>query len=118
MAAASNWFGGAYLFHADVPTLSNDFATALVNGNFAFATGNPNTSIVSTSLVNTGLWVHVAATRVKATGAISIFVNGVLEASGTSTNTGPLDGSNTASLGPPSNGAAFYFTGDLDEVRA
>ena len=27
--------------------------------------------------------------------------------SGTSTNTGPLDGSNTAALGPPSNGAAF-----------
>jgi Concanavalin A-like lectin/glucanases superfamily len=59
-----------------------------------FASGSPVVTLVSTtSIINDGLWHHVAFTREGTT--CRIFLDGVLEASGTqsgapSTNTGPL----------------------------
>ena len=52
----------------DVPGNANDFGTALVGGKFGFGTGNPDTTILSTTSINDGAWHHCVATRQQATG--------------------------------------------------
>ena len=71
----SDFYGGDGLIYADVPGLTNDFGTAILNNRFAFGTGGANDiTIQSTSTVTTGDWVYVAAVR--AGSIISVYVNG------------------------------------------
>jgi hypothetical protein len=112
----NNFFEGSGLIYADVPGKANDFGSSLINGRFAFGVGNPDTTIVSTSTVNTGQWVHVAATRKMSTGEIQVFVNGTMEASLIVAQTSSLNASVSMSLGANVNDAR-YFTGSMDEVR-
>jgi len=83
---------------------------------YSHNTGTWNT-VVSTSNVNDGKWYHVAVTHEQATGTVSLYVNGVLEATSTlayaAANVGYnrvggsyVDGTNTADL----------FDGELDDV--
>lgn len=66
-----NFYDGNGLIYADLPGgYGNDFGTSILNGKFAFGTGNPDTTIQSTTTVATGMWVHVAAVRVRSTGTI------------------------------------------------
>jgi hypothetical protein len=114
-SGGSQFFEGAGLMYADVGGINNDFGTSILNGKFAFGTGNPDITITSTTTVSTGQWFHVAAVRKQSTGLIQIYVNGVLEAQ---TNTG------TQALNAPGQiimGAnvidSRYYTGTLDEMR-
>jgi hypothetical protein len=112
----TNFFEGSGLIYADVPGKANDFGSSLLNGKFAFGVGNPDTTIVSSSTVNTGQWVHVAATRKMSTGEIQVFVNGTMEASQVVAQTSSLNASVSMSLGANVNDNR-YFTGTMDEVR-
>ena len=78
-----NWYNGVGLVDGDVPGMRDDFGTALVGNVFSFGVGNPDVSIKSTTAINDGRWHHVAAVRSRKTGAIQVFVDGKLEASGT-----------------------------------
>jgi hypothetical protein len=90
----------------------------VVGTKLAFETGpggNPNT--FSNRDVVTGEWVHVAVTRADSSSEVAIFVNGLLDATGShagDTNVGsnPLIviGANTLD--------SRYFKGLIDEVRA
>jgi hypothetical protein len=112
----TNFFEGSGLIYADVPGKANDFGSSLLNGKFAFGVGNPDTTIVSTTTVNTGQWMHVAATRKMSTGEIQVFVNGTMEASQVVAQTSSLNASVSMSLGANVNDNR-YFTGTMDEVR-
>lgn len=112
-AGTPQWYNGAGLVDGDVPFTANDFGTALVGGKFAFGVGNPDTTILSTSLINDGAWHHCVATRQEATGTISVYVDGHLQSTGTGTR-------NT--LSAPANlhfgvTGGNYFNGRLDEVK-
>jgi len=62
-------------------------------GKLMFGTGSPNVTITSPSTYNDGNWHNVIATRTKATGALRMYVDGILVASGTGgTNTLNLPG--------------------------
>jgi hypothetical protein len=69
------------LFYADVAGVRDDFGVAILNNRLAFGTGNVETTVIGSTPLNTGEWIHVAAVREQATGTIRIYVNGVLEGS-------------------------------------
>ena len=114
-AGAGQWYEGAGLVDGDSPGDANDFGTALIGGSFAFGVGNPNTTILSTTPINDGYWHQCVATRVQASGAISLYVDGNLEATGVG-NENALNASAKLLFGAIGSGGGF-FDGSLDEVR-
>ena len=112
---ATNWYDGAGLVDGDYPGSANDFGTALVGGKFAFGVGNPDTTIASSSSINDGAWHQCVSTRVQATGAMSIYVDGVLQATGTG-NMNLLTASAHLQFGQIASGGG-YFSGSLDEIQ-
>jgi hypothetical protein len=102
--------------HADVPGSANDFGVTLrSDGRIVAGVGTPDVSVVSSSSGhNDGAWHHVVFTRVRASGAMPLYVDGV--PAGTATGS-------TASLTSPTSivlgrlaGGWNSFAGALDEV--
>ena len=116
--SGTNFFDGPAVFHSDTSGTNNDFGSSILNKKFAFGTGNPDTAVISTSDVADGQWVHIAAVRVKSTGTVSVFVNGIQEARRRQAlNTGPLNANPSMDIGANVLDARF-FNGLIDEVRA
>jgi hypothetical protein len=118
----TNYPEGNGVFYADKGMNGNDFGSSVLGGKFAFGVGNSATAttmttLLSTTDVTTGQWVHVAATRRMSTGEIQIFVNGVMEAKSTvATQKNSLNGQPVMTIG--GNTVDFhYFVGQIDEVR-
>lgn len=113
--AGAGPYVGTPLVYADVPKVTtDDFGAALLNDKFQLTIGNPDTPVKSTSKVTTDTWVHVAATRTRATGIVLVFVNGVLEGVGTG-NTNALSASPTMSVGGRAD--RDFFVGQMSELR-
>jgi hypothetical protein len=115
-ASGTQWWSGKGLVDGEVAGSTTDWGTAVLNGKFAFGVGNPDTTISSATTVNDGVWHHLAASR-DAGGGLRIYVDGVLE----NTGTGPT-GSRTAMpalrIGGIQTGASGGFLdGTMDEVR-
>ena len=113
--AGAQWWNGNGLVDGEVPGAAADFGTALVGTKVAFGIGNPDTTIMSTSAVNDGAWHHVAVTRNGASGAMQLYLDGALQASGTGA-TATRSAPTTLRLGSIQTGFG-YFNGSLDEVR-
>jgi predicted alpha-1,6-mannanase (GH76 family) len=114
-AGTPQWYNGVGLVDGDMPFNSNDFGTALVGGKFAFGIGNPDVTIQSTSSINDGDWHLCVATREQSSGAIKVYVDGLLQAIGTGTKN-TLSASTRLLFGAISSGG-HYFSGSLDEVK-
>lgn len=86
-----------------------------VSGNVGITVGDEDTTKSSTP-VNNNVWRHVVLTRNAANGAYQIFIDGSLNASGTSTS-GTISNS-FSSIGriEDNGGSPEYFDGQLDEV--
>ncbi len=112
-AGTPQWYNGAGLVDADVAFTANDFGTALVGGKFGFGVGNPDTTIISTTSINDGVWHHCVATRQEATGVMSVYVDGNFQATGTATKNTL---SSPAQLKFGTTGGN-YLNGSLDDVR-
>jgi hypothetical protein len=112
----TNFYEGNGLIYADVGGTANDFGSSILSGKFAFGVGNPDTTIISTTTVTNGQWVHVAATRLKSTGEIQVFVNGQLESSKIVAQTASLTAQSLMTIGANSIDGK-YFNGVIDEVR-
>ena len=109
------WWQGDGLVDGDHAGVANDFGTALSGAKFAFGVGNPDTTIVSGSSVNDGAWHECVATRVQSTGALNLYVDGNLQATGTG-NTKSLTASAFLRFGEILSGGGF-FNGSLDEIK-
>jgi Concanavalin A-like lectin/glucanases superfamily len=113
--SGTQWWQGKGLVDGEVSGSAADWGTVLLAGKFAFGVGNPDTTISSTVSINDGTWHHVAATRNSTSGAMNVYVDGILRGSGT----GPT-GSRTA---PPNlriggiQAGAGFLTGTIDDVR-
>lgn len=85
-ADASDYYTGDVLVGYSVPGTTNDLAMSLGQYGYILAgTGNPNTTIngdVKSSIMD-GRWHHVVFTRTKATGTLTLYVDGVSVATGT-----------------------------------
>jgi hypothetical protein len=112
--AGSNFYDGLGVIYADVAGSANDFGTSILNGKLAF--GTVDLTIQSTSTVTTGVWVHVAAVRVQASGTMRVLVNGTQEAQTTSGSTAQLNAPSTINFGGNTIDNR-YFKGTMDEVR-
>jgi Concanavalin A-like lectin/glucanases superfamily/Glycosyl hydrolases family 2, sugar binding domain/Glycosyl hydrolases family 2/Glycosyl hydrolases family 2, TIM barrel domain len=109
------WYQGRGLVDGFVSGNADDFGTALSGNDFAFGTGNPDTTLVSTTPINDGAWHQCVATREQATGTMKIYVDGNWEATdvgGTNSLTAPA----YLRFGSRQTGVNF-FNGSLDNIR-
>ena len=87
-------------------------------GKFAFFVGSVSTTVphlVSTSSVVYGQWVHVAVTRSNTTWRL--FINGVLEATATSSVAATSTANSTAQFFLSGSGGSNNYFGYIDEFR-
>ncbi|HET6149688.1 MAG TPA: LamG-like jellyroll fold domain-containing protein [Polyangia bacterium] len=116
----ANFWQGTPVIYADLAGTHNDFGTSILNNHFSFGLGvlsiGGDQSTEGTSVVTTGQWVHLAATRTLATGNIQVFVNGVLENARVTGNMNALSDNPIITIGG-NNVDGRYFTGDMDELR-
>ena len=114
-AGTGAWWQGAGLVDAFASANDSDFGAALCGGHFAFGVGSPDATLLSTSAINDGAWHQCVATRKQATGAMVIYVDGVIQAVGTG-STAVLNASPVIRFGSLANNTGF-FAGKLDDVR-
>jgi hypothetical protein len=113
--SGTQWYGGNGIVDAEVAGGANDWGTTLTGQYLAFGVGTPDVTIHSTSIVNTGNWVHVAASWQQSTGVLRLYINGVEEASAT--------GSTSFRSAPPRITLGQLqtdiqrFSGSIDELR-
>lgn len=110
-----NFWEGLGLIYADVPRLVDDFGTSILGGRLAFGGGAPDVTVVSTSRVDRGVWVHVAAVRDREESTMSVVVDGALEAS-VVTHDRLLNAPESITIGGNLVNDRF-FAGRIDEVR-
>jgi len=111
------WWSGKGLVDGEVSGSVNDFGTALVGNKFGFGMGNPDTTILSTSAINDGQWHHLVATRNSATGAMKVYVDGVVQATGTGA-TAARNGSPFLRIGSIQTGTApGFLAATFDDLR-
>ena len=112
---AGQWWNGLGLVDGEIPGAMADFGLSLIGNKAAFGVGNPDTTITSTSAINDGQWHHVAATRNNASGAMKLYVDGVLQAlaNGPAGTRGAPTGLRIGSLQP----GGGFFSGTMDDVR-
>jgi hypothetical protein len=114
-AGTGQWYNGAGLVDGDYPGVANDFGTALVGNKFAFGIGNPDSTIVSSKVINDGNWHQCVTTRQQASGIIKIYVDGTLQATGYE-NRNTLNASSRLLFGAIASGGG-YFNGSLDDIK-
>jgi sortase (surface protein transpeptidase) len=114
------WPGGIGIVDGEVGGVVDDYGTSLIGDHVSFGVGVPSkgtdSTLKSVTKVNTGRWVHVAATRKQATGRIELYVNGVLEDSCTTANTSQLTSPGTLVMGMIQT-MNNSFKGEIDDVR-
>ena len=113
---SSQWWSGAGLVDGEVGGANHDFGVSLTGNVVAFGVGAPggDTTIHSTTAVADRQWHHVAVTRSASTGAMAIYIDGRLDATGsgpTGTKTAPPN----LRLGSLQTGINF-LAGGLAEV--
>ena len=112
-----NWYSGEGLVDGEVGGMTTDFGTALVGGNFALGVGQPDTTVTSTNAINDGNWHHVAGTWNLLSGAMNVYVDGVLSARGTGP-TGARAAPPSLRIGSIQTGVGGGFlNGTIDEVK-
>jgi hypothetical protein len=116
-AAGAQWWSGKGLVDGEVGGGGADWGTAIVNGKFVLGVGSSSgdTTVASSVNINDGTWHHVAATRDNTSGAMAVYVDGVLRGSGmgpTGSRTFPPN----LRIGSLQTGNNF-LNGTLDDVR-
>ena len=100
---------------------ANDWGFGVNNsGKLAFGAGTSETTIATPESVNSDTWVNVAVSRNKSTGAIRLYINGVLKNSGTGSSGNSLTCSqdNKTWIGNGQDGTAYSFGGSIGSVLA
>lgn len=111
----AQWYNGKSIIDNEVGGVTTDFGTALLGNKLAFGVGGGDVTITSTSNINDGTWKHVAVSWKQATGEMKLYVNGVLESTG-SGSTSARTASSSIRIGT-SNTFVSYFNGEIDELR-
>jgi hypothetical protein len=112
--ANTQWFQGAGLVDGEVAGVVNDFGTSFDGARRVWVgTGNPDVSAQSAP-VALNSWHHVVFTRIAATGALTLYVDGAAVANATG-GTQPLTSPPNLRIASTQSGTHF-FTGSVDEV--
>ncbi|MDO9356343.1 MAG: LamG domain-containing protein [Solirubrobacteraceae bacterium] len=111
------WSDSAGLIDAGNAANNNDFGVAVdATGRIVAGCGNAAVSTIRSAagVLADGLWHHVVFNRVRTTGAITLYVDGVQVAAATTCNTTAHTGSTTVWFGR-SHESTLNLTADLDE---
>ena len=120
-------FNGSAVIAADVGGVANDTVPiALVGGEVAFNTGgDEDDTLNSSKTVNNGSYRHIVVTRDQATGNKAIYIDGVLDSTGSGT-TNLLNDPKSVLIGgiddagnPTFGASSFYggFDGKMDDLQ-
>ncbi len=109
------WYNGKGFVDGEVGGVTTDFGTALVGNKFAFGVGNPDVTLTATNIINDGQWHHLAATRNSTSGLMTVFVDGVQQASTTGA-TGTRVATPFLGIGSIQTGLG-YLAAAMDDVR-
>ncbi|MBP9686418.1 MAG: DUF5011 domain-containing protein [Candidatus Doudnabacteria bacterium] len=115
----TNHWQTAPIFDAEVPGVANDFGFGVdSNGRIAYGNGGLYDATVNGAVsVIDNDWHHACVTRAWATREVKLYVDGVLDVTG-STHSARLNSSTNARIGYGLDGAsAKYFNGLIDDVR-
>jgi hypothetical protein len=115
-SGGSQWYHSNGIVDAEVGGVTDDWGTSLLGNKLAFGVGNPDVTIQSGSAVNTGNWVHVAASWKQSTGEIKLYINGVQEATQITGATALRSMPSRITFGLLQTNNQYY-QGSLDEVR-
>ncbi|GAA0814019.1 hypothetical protein Sya03_58330 [Spirilliplanes yamanashiensis] len=111
--------GGAALVDADATGAADDWGSSLRSDGRVVAgvgdAGGSDVAIQSATGFNDGAWHHVAFTRNGVTGALALYVDGVLQATGTGPAT-TRDAGTLIRFGRRASDGANAYLGSLDEV--
>jgi hypothetical protein len=114
---SGQWYNGVGLIDGEVAGTVNDFGLSMVAGRVAFGTGNTDITISSSLTYNDNTWHQATATRIKSTGVIALYVDGISVASSTG-NTNSLSASSALRLGSiQTNSATGFFSGSISTVQ-
>jgi hypothetical protein len=94
--------------------LTNSFTLSILNNRASFYTAYPSANINGTSTITTGNWVHIVAARSGNTGRKSLYINGVLEASGSDT-TNILNAYPSITIG--GDGISKFYNGNIASAK-
>jgi hypothetical protein len=117
---ADQYWQGTGLVYADVPGGANDFGLSVLGEIPGFGIGNPDQTVLGTTSVTNGDWIHLAVTRGVDTESgvsrLEIYIDGNFDGSIDNPNLAALDATAMIAIGANSVDAR-YFSGDLDDVR-
>jgi hypothetical protein len=108
------WFQGAGLVDGELGGDTTDWGISQMGTQVAFGIGSSDRTIFSSTNVNTGDWIHVAATW-DTSGTMILYLNGNLEATDGLASTEPRGTINPFFIGQDLGGNTY--TGSLDEIR-
>lgn len=116
-SGGTQWYNGNGIVDAEVGGVTDDWGTAIVNNKLAFGVGSlggSDVTLISSSVINTGNWVHVAASWKQSNGEMKLYINGNPE--GTTTGSTHLRNVPRITLGELQTNIQRY-NGSIDEVR-
>ena len=113
-----NWSGGSgfqgILTQDPVYVNNGSINFYLQDGRVGFSYGSGQGSFRGTTVLNTGTWYHVAWVREPSLNTVKIYLNGVLEATGTVNGATTFGGTGNFKVGLF---YYFHFFGYIDELR-
>jgi hypothetical protein len=108
----TQWYEAKGLVDCEVGSIQNDFGLGIGGGRVIYGIGNQaaqvDVSIYSTTLYNNNIWHNAVATRVKSTGAMLLYVDSILVASG-SAQTGSLTTATNMRIGSQQTNVGFFL---------
>jgi len=103
---------------AEVGGTANDWGFGVNNlGQLAFGAGSSETTIASSSLVNTNQWINVAVTREQVSGTIKLYINGQLDTTGND-STAIINTNPTIWIGDSQDTPAYSMGGYIGRILA
>lgn len=119
LKGGAEWWMGHALIQGEFPAHVNDSGLTLMEDVAAFGIGNPDATVTGKTRLADGKWHLVTATRAisNKTGRseLRLYVDGGLDASGSSVNTEPMDANKSWGVGRQYQTRGI--TGEIDDVR-
>jgi hypothetical protein len=108
------WQGNGIMW-SDVAGTFNDFVLAILNNQISFFTGNPDSSLNGSIILNTGAWFYITAVKNGSGSSKQVYVNGISEGSTSATSAALTANPNIAIGGNTLD--SRYFNGKIANTQ-
>ena len=115
-----NHYNLMFIVSTETGNLNDDFGFGIdVNGKLSYGDGKTSGSDItlhSTASVNTGTWTFVAVTRKKSTGAVILYINGVVDTTGTCNAGNTLSTATYVLIASETDFPGYTFGGNIGAI--